>query len=57
MFIVCNKDKITSYVVSVFTVLVLLGIAFYMKNESDLLEASSNNSTQPIYNLTLEKNE
>lgn len=55
MFIVCNKDKIASYMVSFFTVMILLGIAFYMKSNSKLLEVSSSSKLLPIYNVKTEE--
>lgn len=51
MFIVCNKDKIVSYMVSFFTVMILLGIAFYMRNNSKMLEVSSTSKQLPIYSV------
>ena len=51
MFIVCNKDKIASYMVSFFTVMILLGIAFYMRNNSKMLEVSSTSKQLPIYSV------
>ena len=51
MFIVCNKDKIASYMVSFFTVMILLGIAFYMRNNSKMLEVSSTSEQLPIYSV------
>ena len=51
MFIVCNKDKIASYMVSFFTVMILLGIAFYMRNNSKMLEVSSTPKQLPIYSV------
>ncbi len=35
MFFVVSKDKIVSYLVSLCTVMTLLGIAFYMKNDNN----------------------
>lgn len=51
MFLVLNKEKIKSYIVSVFTVGILLGIAFYMKNQPDLLQVNSANNNLPIYSV------
>ena len=51
MFIVCNKDKIASYMVSFFTVMILLGIAFYMRSNSKMLEVSSTSKQLPIYSV------
>ena len=48
MFLVLNKEKIKSYIVSVFTVGILLGIAFYMKNQPDLYETEINSMQKQI---------
>lgn len=56
MFVVFNKDKIISYFVSFSTVAILLGIAFFIKNRSDLLEVSNTEKKLPIYSVeTTEK--
>lgn len=51
MFLVFNKDKIMSYIVSFSTVAILLGIAFFIKNQSNLLEVSSSEKRLPIYSV------
>ena len=57
MFLVLNKEKMKSYMVSVFTVGILLGIAFYMRNQPELLQVSSSGNNLPIYSVkTDEKN-
>ncbi len=55
MFIVCNKEKIKSYIVSFFTVMILLGIAFYIKNENNVLEVSASSKKLPIYSVKTEQ--
>lgn len=55
MFIVFNKDKIISYIVSFTTVAILLGIAFFVKNGSNMLEVSSNSKMLPIYSVNIEE--
>lgn len=51
MFIVFNKDKIISYFVSFSTVAILLVMAFFIKNKSDLLEVSNIEKKLPIYSV------
>lgn len=55
MFIVFNKDKIISYIVSFTTVAILLGIAFFVRNGSNILEVSSNSKMLPIYSVNIEE--
>lgn len=55
MFIVFNKDKIISYIVSFTTVAILLGIAFFVRNGSNMLEVSSNSKMLPIYSVNIEE--
>ena len=56
MFIILNKDKILAYVVSVFTVITLFGVANLMES-TDVIETSSNITVKhPIYNVQTEEN-
>ena len=56
MFFVLSKEKIYAYVVSIATVIMLLGMAYFIK-PSDTIEASSNNSNLlPIYSVETEEN-
>lgn len=55
MFIVFYRDKIISYIVSFTTVAILLGIAFFVRNESNMLEVSSNSKMLPIYSVNIEE--
>ena len=51
MFLVFSKDKILSYIVSFTTVMILLGIGFYIKNDSNTLEVNSSTKKLPIYSV------
>ena len=51
MFLVFNKDKIISYLVSFSTVAILLGIAFFIKNQTGTLEVSNTEKRLPIYSV------
>lgn len=56
MFLVFNKEKIYAYLVSVVTIVLLLGLATTM-NSKDTIETSSNNTRLlPIYNVQTEEN-
>ena len=55
MFIVLNKDKILAYIVSVFTVITLFGVA-NLTVDTQTIETSSNLvQTLPIYNVETEE--
>lgn len=52
MFLIFNKDKIISYMVSFCTVMILLGMAFYIRSDSSkVLEVSSKEKALPIYSV------
>lgn len=56
MFLVFNKEKIYAYLVSVVTIVLLLGLVTKM-NSRDTIETSSNNTRLlPIYNVQTEEN-
>lgn len=50
MFFIFSKDKIVSYVLSFFMVMILLGIAFITKDSKNSRAAMSNNIEQKYYN-------
>lgn len=55
MFMVINKDKIISYLVSFSTVAILFGFSFFMtKNNEKILETSTN---VDVYNSVINKKE
>ena len=57
MFFVFNKDKITAYVVTVFTVIVLFMAASFFKNTEESVPTSVNEiKTNIINNNILENN-
>lgn len=43
MFFILSKDKIVTYCISFFMIMLLLGIAFQTKNKEETRAASSNN--------------
>ena len=51
MFVVFNKDKIISCIVSFSTVAILLAMAFFIRGQSNFLEVSSNEKMVPIYSV------
>ena len=55
MFFVFSKDKIISYIVSLSTVIILLGIAFFVKNDSDILQVNSSTKNLPIYSVKIDE--
>ena len=56
MFFVLSKDKIISYIVSFGTVMVLLGIAFAVRNKNELIEVASTSKSIPIYSVQTDEN-
>lgn len=57
MFLIFNKEKIYAYLVSVITIVLLLGIATTMGNK-DTVETSANTTKLlPIYNVQTNENE
>lgn len=56
MFFVFSKDKIISYMVSFATVIILLGIAFYIRNDSGTLQVNSAAKNLPVYSVKTEEN-
>lgn len=57
MFMVVNKDKIVSYIVSFSTVAILFCLSFFMtKNNERILETSTNVVTNNILTNQLEVN-
>ncbi len=56
MFFVFSKDKIISYLISLCMVMLLLGIAFYVKTSSNTSYVSSNSIQQNNSNALIEKN-
>lgn len=56
MFIVFNKEKITSYIILLSTVVILFGIAFNV-TARDTLETSASTKQLPIYNVATEEKE
>lgn len=56
MFLIFNKEKIYAYLVSVITIVLLLGIATTMGNK-DTVETSANTTKLlPIYNVQTNEN-
>ena len=56
MFLIFNKDKIISYFVSFSTVIILLVMAFFIKDRGESLEVASMQKKLPIYSVqTTEK--
>ncbi len=53
MFVVFNKDKIISYFISFSTVVILLGMAFFIKSQSGLLEVANTEKKLPIYSVKI----
>lgn len=56
MFLVFSKDKIISYMVSLATVMILLGIAFYIRSDPNTLQVNSSTKSLPIYSVKTEEN-
>ena len=56
MFFVLSKDKIISYIVSFGTVMILLGIAFAVRNKNELIEVASTSKSIPIYSVQTDEN-
>ena len=54
MFLVFNKEKIQTYIVSILTVAVLIGIANIER--INIVETSSTQKELPIYNVQTEEN-
>lgn len=55
MFLIFNKEKIQTYLVSILTVAVLIGIANIEKIRT--VETSTNSKSLPIYNVKTDENE
>ena len=54
MFLVFNKQKIYTYIVSIFTVLILFGVATVLNQNqsgSEVPTSSTNSKLLPIYNV------
>ena len=52
MFIVFNKEKIYSYIITLSTITILLGISTVISNNSfETILTSSSNRLIPIYNV------
>ena len=54
MFLVFNKEKIQTYIVSILTVAVLIGIANMERIK--IVETSTTQKELPIYNVRTEEN-
>ena len=54
MFLVLNKEKIQTYIVSILTVAVLIGIANMERIK--IVETSTTQKELPIYNVQTEEN-
>lgn len=54
MFLVFNKEKIQTYIVSILTVAVLIGIANMERIK--IVETSTTQKELPIYNVQTEEN-
>ncbi len=60
MFLVFNKQKIYTYIVSIFTVLILFGVATVLNQNqsgSEVPTSSTNSKLLPIYNVQTTENE
>ena len=56
MFIVFNKEKIYSYIITLSTITILLGISTVISNNSlETILTSSSNRLIPIYNVETEE--
>lgn len=56
MFLVFNKEKIYAYLVSIITVVLLLGIATTLTGNQTIQTSASNTKLLPIYNVQTEEN-
>ena len=56
MFLVFNKEKIYAYLVSIITVVLLLGIATMLTGNQTIQTSASNTKLLPIYNVQTEEN-
>ena len=56
MFIVFNKEKISSYIILLSTVVILFGIAFSV-TAKDTIETAAATKQLPIYNVATEEKE
>ena len=55
MFFVLNKDKLISYVISFSTVIILLGMAFFIKQNDKFITVSSKTKNIPIYSVNTDQ--
>lgn len=55
MFIVFNKSKIKSYLISVATVITLFVMAFFIMEDNNTIETSASIKELPIYNVATEE--
>lgn len=56
MFIVFNKSKIKSYLISLGTVITLFVMAFFIMEDNSSVETSASLKELPIYNVKIEEN-
>lgn len=55
MFIVFNRAKINSYLISLSTVLILFSMAFMLTSSDETIETSASTKELPIYNVSTEE--
>lgn len=54
MFIVFNKSKIKTYLLSLVTVIILFAMAFALTGNIDVIETSASTKDLPIYNVYMQ---
>ena len=55
MFLVFNKEKIYAYLVSILTVVLLLGVATTISNDKIIATSATTTKLLPIYNVQTEE--
>lgn len=55
MFIVFNREKINSYLISLSTVLILFSMAFVITGSNKTIETAASTKQLPIYNVATEE--
>lgn len=57
MFIVFNREKINSYLISLATVIILFSMAFMFVDDNKTIETAASTKQLPIYNVATEEKE
>lgn len=55
MFIVFNREKINSYLISLATVIILFSMAFMLTGNNDTIETAASTKQLPIYSVATEE--